>query len=124
MTHNEIQLIGDRVLIQLDHHPTHTTTSSGIVVPQYDVVASEAGRLKSQLSQNTYLYQGTILQISPLAQEALTKENSSLTPGQKVYVTPSAASPHYQFYLDRSSLVLDFTGLISVPHQLIEAYVK
>lgn len=121
---NQIQLIGDRVLIQLDQLPTHSTTQSGLEIPLYDAVVTEGGRVKSQLSQNTFLYQGTILQISPLAEEALTKEASPLSPGQKVYVTPSAVTPHYQFFLDRSSLVLDFNGLIAIPHQLIEAYVK
>lgn len=121
MNHNDIQLIGQRVLIQLDAHPSHTTTSSGLLVPQYDVVTTEGGRLKSQLSENRYLSVGTILQISPDA--AKSTEASTLTTGQKVYVNPSAVSPHYQFFLDRSSLVLDFTGLISVPPQLIEAYV-
>lgn len=123
MKPQDIILTGDRVLIQLDPHPQHTTSDSGLVTPLYNVVTTEGGRLKSELSDKRYLSVGTILQLSPYASAKLNELGTPLSTGTKVYVTPSANNPNYQFFLDRQALVLDFNGLIAIPHQLIEAYV-
>lgn len=117
MSQPNFELLGDRVLIKLDEHPSHTTTESGIVIPQFEATTTDGGKPTSTLSKMKYLYQGTVIQLSPYAQEKL----PSITPSTRVYITPSALSPAYQFFLDRSKLVIDFDGHICIPHTLIEA---
>lgn len=114
-------LIGDRILIKLDEHPDHTTTKEGIIIPQYEVGETASGREMSRLSKNKYLYQGTILAMGPLATSKLQELSSPLSPGDRVFVSQAAVSPMFQFFSDRSKLIIDFDGHICIPHNLIEA---
>lgn len=114
-------LTGNRVLIQLDPHPEHTITESGIVVPQFDLIESDSGKLKTVPSNTRYLAKGTVVLISPFASKKLEEEGTPLNIGDKVYVPDSVVSPNYQFFMDKNSIILEFKGLVAVPHTLIEA---
>lgn len=117
-------LLGNRVLVRLDEQPSHTTTSTGIIIPEFTPTYTEGGRPKDELSTRTHLYQGTIVQISPLASAKLSEEGTPLSPGDRVFVSPLAHNSSYQFYSSRDSLTLLFEGLIAIPHNLIEAKIN
>lgn len=117
MSTQQFELLGDRVLIKLDEHPQHTTTESGIVIPQFEAATTDGGKPTAILSKMKYLYQGTVVALSKYAQEKL----PSITPSTRVFIVPSTLSPAYQFFMDRSKLVIDFDGHICIPHTLIEA---
>ena len=114
-------LIGDRILIKLDEHPNHTMSPEGIIIPQYEVGETPGGKPMSRLSSNRYLYSGTIIALSPYAQKKLEDISASLRTGDRVLLAQAAVSPMFQFFLDRSKLVIDFDGYICIPHNLIEA---
>lgn len=117
-------LIGDKVLIKLDLLPSHTTTESGLEIPLYEAVTTEGGKVKSQLSQTKYLSQGTIVDISPYSSQRASEFGVTLSPNDRVFVNPSAVSPHYQFFTDRSQLVMNFDGYVAVPVTLIDAKIN
>lgn len=116
-----MQLIGNRVLILLDKEPEHTTTSSGLLIPQFTYEETDGGKLKAKASELTYLSKGTVVALSSHAEELLSKENSKLNIGDKVFVAPHAVSPQYQFFVNRDTKILQFDGHICVPTSLIEA---
>ncbi len=114
-------LAGNRILIKLDPHPQHTTTASGLEIPQFRLEETDGGKMKVRTSNTKYLSKGTVLDISPYAKQRLKDEDTPLNIGDKVFVPTSAVSPNYQFFLTRDAIVLDFDGHIAVPHTLIEA---
>lgn len=116
-----MQLIGNRVLILLDKEPEHTTTSSGLLIPQFTYEETDGGKLKAKASELTYLSKGTVVALSSHAEELLSKENSKLNIGDKVFVAPYAVSPQYQFFVNRDTKILQFDGHICIPTSLIEA---
>lgn len=118
------QLTGDRVLIQLDKHPEHTTTKSGIVTPLFENIESDGGRPMAIASNKKYLHSGTVLDASPYALSKLTEYSTPLQIGDKVYVNAGAVSQSYHFAINRDSLVYDFDGIISIPHTLLEAIIS
>ena len=116
-------LTGNKILIQLDPHPEHTITDSGVVVPHYTLVESDGGKMNTKASNIRYLAQGTVTNISPLASKRMEEEGTPLKVGDKVFVPDMAVSPNYQFFISKSSIVLNFDGHIDVPHTLIEAII-
>ncbi len=115
------QLLGDRVLIQLDEIPDHTVTSAGIHVPHFLNIESDGGRPDVKVSNLKHVAKGTIISMSPLASQKLADQQSPLQVGDRVFVVSSAVSPSYQFFPERDKLVQDFTGIICIPFSLIEA---
>ena len=124
MSHNDLTLLGDRVLIRLDEKPTHTTTSSGVILPEFTPTYTDGGRPKDELSTRTHLFKGTVLALSPLASSKLTEEGTPLKEDDKVYISQQAFNSTYQFLLSRDSITLQFEGLIAIPHTLIEAKIN
>jgi len=124
MTLSNITLTGDRVLIALDEHPTHTVTKGNIVVPRFEQGVTEGGKPRSDLDSRKHLSVGTVVAISPLASKRMSEEETPLRPGDRVYISATANNISYQFISDRSRLVVDFDGLIAVPHNYIEAIVN
>jgi len=114
-------LTGNKILIQLDPHPDHTITASGVVVPDYTLVESDGGKMNTRQSNVRYIAQGTVTNISPLASSLLEKEGTPLKIGDRVFVPQMVVSPNYQFFLTKNAIVLDFDGHVAVPHTLIEA---
>jgi hypothetical protein len=108
------------VLIKLDEQPDHTTTPSGVILPQFTPSYTESGRPKDELSSKKHLLQGTIIALSPLASTKLNEENTPLEPNDRVYISPLAHSDSYQFFANRQ-IAAQFEGLIAIPHSLIEA---
>lgn len=117
---SNLELLGDRVIVLLDKAEDHTTTESGLIIPLFENAETDGGRPASKLSMKRYLSTGTILGLSQTAQEKL----PTIKVGDKVYVTPTAATPQYQFLPDRTQLVEDWSGLIVISHVLIEAKIK
>ncbi|OQB03518.1 MAG: hypothetical protein BWY21_02154 [Parcubacteria group bacterium ADurb.Bin216] len=117
----QIELIGDRILIQLDKALDHTTTDSGIIIPLNTVMESDSGRLKTTLSEQRHLPAGTITQISKQASSKLEELGVSLVAGDRVYVNPQTLSSSYHWKTDRTKLITEFQGVVCVPHILIEA---
>lgn len=124
MSPTDITLIGDRILIQLDEHPEHTTLPSGLIVPQYVAGETDGNRPTSLLSDTKYLDTGTVLAVSPYAASRLEDLSTPLSPGDRVLLPLHATTPSYQFFLDRSKILRSFEGLICVPHTLLEAKVN
>ena len=110
-----LTLLGNRVLIQL-HEQREVTSKDGILIPLSDITVTESGRLKTTPSSKTFLSKGTVLLTSP--------QVTSVQQGQQVYVSESAVTPQYQFFLNRNQLVNQFEGIISIPEALIEAIYK
>lgn len=117
---SKLELLGDRVIVLLDKAEDHTVTEGGLIIPLFENAESDGGRPISKLSLKRYLSIGTILAMSPTAQEKL----PTVKVNDRVYVTPSSASPNYQFLPDRTQLVEDWNGMISISHVLIEAKIK
>lgn len=115
------QLLGNRILIKLDEQPDHSSSEQGVIIPKFINTETEGGRPKASLDTRKHLLQGTVLQISPKAAQALADELTPLSPGDRVYVSASTNNSSYQFFLDRSQIVSYFDGHIAIPHALIEA---
>jgi len=105
-----MKLMHDQCLILLDE-VRESSNSSSIIIPLYMAYETEGGRPATKISDVNYLSKGTLMY-----------PYLDLKVGTKVYVSPSAVSPHYQFFLDRDSLVLEFEGMILIPPTLIQAY--
>lgn len=108
---SNITPLQQKVLIQLDQQPSHTTTESGIVIPLFSTYETPGGKLDTELSQRKYLTIGTVLASS----------HPDISTDDRVVVSHHAVSPSYQFILDRSKLVADFDGTVLLPITLIEA---
>jgi co-chaperonin GroES (HSP10) len=113
-------LIGDRILILLDK-ATDTITSSGILIPKLEMVETDGGKLKSRPSDDSYLLQGTIINMSLYSIEKFKDLSISVSHNNRVILSPQAKNTSFQFFPDRSQLVSQFKGIICVPHTLIEA---
>lgn len=109
-----MQILHSNVLVLLHKVEDHTTTDSGIIIPQYRQYEAESGKVKAALSDLKYLSKGTVIQVGPDCYLPI-KE------GDQVYVSPQAVSPAFQFFDPRDSLVLDFQGLVLIPPTLIQA---
>lgn len=116
---SNIELLGERVLLQLDEHPEHTVTPGGVIQPKWINIESDGGKPKVKPSNQKRIASGVVLMISPLA-----KEKIDLNPGDKVYVNQAAVSQSYHFSISRNNLVADFDGIIAIPPQLIEAKIN
>ncbi len=119
-----LSLIGDRVVILLDKATDHTTTESGILIPLSELSETDGGRLTTRTSSQQYLMSGTVVGMSKFSSLKFEEQHTSITNGDRVYLSKSAVSPAYQFFPERSNLVIDFTGYICVPHTLIEAKIN
>lgn len=108
-------LLGDFYLILLDQY----VPTSGLINLKYNKYTSDSGREAAELDSNAYLPKGTIVQIGAQAANPY-----NLKVGDKVYIAPSALTPHYQFFPERNSAVIDFTGLIKVSLPHIEAIIN
>jgi co-chaperonin GroES (HSP10) len=117
---SKLELLGDRVIVLLDKAEDHTTTDGGVIIPLFENAETDGGRPTSKLSMKRYLSVGTVLAISATAQEKI----PTISVGDRVYVTPSSASSNYQFLPDRTQLVEDWSGMISISHVLVEAKIK
>lgn len=125
-TISNIELLGDRILVLLDNAQDHTTTSSGLIVPLNDIVETDGGRLKTETSKRKHLTSGTVVLIAEQAASKLQDTKSNIKVGDKVYVTEMVGKnvSSYQFFVDRSKLVQDFSGLVCIPHIMIEAKIN
>lgn len=117
-------ILNDKVLIKLDLLEDHSKSESGLSIPLYEAYQTEGGRPSAKLSDKTYLAQGEVILCSPSAAKKLEEQGTPISIGQKVFVTMSSVSPAYQFFMDRSNLVLEFDGHILIPYTFIEAYVN
>lgn len=117
---NNIQLLGEKVLIQLEAASDHTTTDTGLIIPLFENDLSDGGRPITKLSSKKYLSKGTVINISPKAKISYPE----LEVGDTVYVPTQVASPQYQFFLTRDKLVLDWEGVIVVNPIQIEAKIN
>ncbi len=119
---NELELIGDRILVQLDEQPTHEVTEAGIVNPLTELYETDGGRAGSKVSSRKYIAKGTILKISSFAKRKLEELGTTLEEGDTILVDHRCASEQYSFFPKRG-LVKTFEGLVSIPHVYIEAKV-
>ena len=113
-------LQGNRVIIQLDKETALSSTALGIEIPSSRFTETDGGKLKVEPTPLTFLPKGTVLYVSDQAQEFLSPK---LSPGDKVFISTSAASPQYHFPLNRDVKPPFFDGVISVPSNLIEAII-
>lgn len=121
---SHLTLLGDRVVILLDKANDHTVTESGILVPLAELTETDGGRLTTRTSSQQYLMMGTVIALSEFSSSKFKEQSSPIAVGDRVYLSKAAVSPTYQFYPERNSLVIDFTGYICVPHTLIEAKIN
>lgn len=116
----KLQLFGDRIVVQLDKAPQYSTNEFGVVEALMENHETDGGRIASKPSSRSYLNRGTVIQISPLALTKLSEIDASLSPGDQVFVTHNATSEQYNFSYSREGLVKNFSGLVCIPHVLIE----
>lgn len=121
---SSLTLIGDKVLIKLDSQLEDAVTEDGIYIPYTEMTESDGGRPVSKASEAFALTKGTVVSITPYANQKLSEYQISLQPNDKVYVNKAAM--HYKFSINRSTLIdIDtFDGYVAVPHNLIEAKIK
>lgn len=119
-----LTLTGDRVVVLLDKATDHTVTESGILVPLSELAETDGGRLTTRTSSQQYLMSGMVVGMSKFSSLKFEEQHTPVTTGDRVYLSKSAVSPAYQFFPERSNLVIDFTGYICVPHTLIEAKIN
>jgi co-chaperonin GroES (HSP10) len=116
-----MQLTHDKVLIKLKEHPDHTLTESNIYVPKFVNIESDGGRPLAVPSNEKYVAEGTVIQMSPLAAKKMEESYTPLKVGDRVFVSPSAVSQSFHFRTERDAIVYDFDGMILIPYILIEA---
>lgn len=114
-------LTHDKVLIQLDKHSDHTTTPSGLFNPKFLNIETDGGRPDIKLSNESYVAQGTVIDMSPYAAQRMKESLTPISIGDKVFVTKSAVSMNHHFDKDRNTILQEFDGLILIPFVLIEA---
>ena len=117
---NNIELFGDRIVVQLDCATTHTISEGGLEIPLYEEKLTDGARLAPVVSPKKYLSQGTVLAISNDAKNKI----PDLNVGDQVFITAHGASATYQFFTDRSNLVITWDGKVCIPHSLIEARIS
>jgi co-chaperonin GroES (HSP10) len=120
----QIELLGNRVVIKLDEVTGHKVTESGLHVPKFGNELTEGGKPIPRTSSDKHLSVGTVVLISPGAKIKFEEEGSTLEPGDRVYVALSSVSPRFQFFLDRDTLLPDFDGHICVAHSQVEAKIN
>ena len=108
------RILGDTYLVQLDEF----LPDEGLINLKYNKYTSDSGREAAELDTNAYLPKGTILQIGSQASNP-----DNLVIGDRIYINPSALTPHYQFFPSRDSAVISFTGMIKIPMPHIEALI-
>lgn len=123
---SKLSLIGDRVIVLLDEAQDHTKTDSGLYIPLNTVVEKDSGRLGTELSKRKRLSAGVVLNISQFSKQKLEDQQADLKVGDRVYVSEMVLKniPSYEFFPKRDQLVLDFVGLVCIPHTLIEAKIN
>lgn len=117
---DKLELFGDRIIIQLDKVPAVTIDEYGLRQALTENYETDGGKIASKLSPRSFVNKGTVIQISPLALSKLSELGHTLSPSDQVFLTHNAVSEQYNFSYTREGLVKDFTGLVAVPHILIE----
>lgn len=120
----DLEIIGDRIVIQLDEAKGHTVTAAGVVIPLNDVIEKDSGKLGTATSDKKHLAKGTVLGIGEAAYNKLKDNYTTLNIGDRVFVNPRSHNKDFYFFLNRDVLVQDFEGVICIPHTLIEAKIK
>lgn len=120
----QIEVVGDRIIVQLDEAKGHTVTAAGVVIPLNDIVEKDSGKLGTATSDKKHLAKGTVLGIGELAYNKLKEAFVTLSIGDRVFVNPRSHNKDFYFFLNRDVLVQDFEGVICIPHTLIEAKIK
>lgn len=115
-------LTDDRILVKLDKYEEDRT--SLIEVPLYEKGETDGGRPTARISDKQYLAVGTVVKLSPMANEKMNEEGTPLKEGDRVFVNINAVNPAYQFFPIRNKLVISFEGYISITHRLIEAILE
>lgn len=114
-------LIGDRILVQLDKVQDESSDSI-LIKPLIENGESDGGRPTAHVSNKEYVPKGTILSISHYSREKLESIKASLKVGDKVLISPRAATPEYYFFENRNSYSpQEFKGIVAIPHVFIEA---
>lgn len=116
----ELQLIGDRILVQLDEQVDHEVTEAGLINPLTELEQTDGGRYNSKISSRRFVAAGIIKKISDFSAKKLEELGVEIKEGDRVYVDHRAASEQYAFFIKRG-LVKTFSGLVSIPHVYIEA---
>lgn len=103
----QFEILDDRVLVQMH---LSTPIEGELYLPKFDTYATEDGRTKTRLSDDTYLSVGQVLQVG-------LKYVGPLKPNDEVYISyPSL----HKYYFNPDSLP-SYTGLVLVPQSLIDA---
>ena len=123
-TISNLNLIGDRILIQLKEIQDHTKTEAGLWIPANVLAATDGGKVTTRPSGQKYYAEGTILNAGSLALTKLAEQGATITSGTTVLIAKHTLNnDSFHFYMDRSKQVQDFKGLILIPHTLIEAII-
>jgi co-chaperonin GroES (HSP10) len=126
-TISNLNLIGDRILIQLKEIQNHTRTEAGLYIPANVLAETDGGKVTTRPSGQKYYAEGTILNISQQATEKLIEDNKIIPRnfiGDTVLIAKHTLNnDSFHFYVDRSKQVQDFKGVILIPHTLIEAII-
>lgn len=115
-----LSITRDKLLVLLDEAPTHTTTESGIMIPQFQATDNPT---KPQVSTRKHLFKGTVIKLSPVAKKRFEEWLTPLKEGDKVYISPSAYQEHTQFFLERDGIALPFQGILILSPEQIEAII-
>jgi len=107
-----LKLLGAKVMIQLEPLPDPKET--GLAIRRFENAETDGGRPRAKVSSVRFLPYGKIVNLTDK-----TKEETGLSIGDTVLLSQGAIN--HEFYEDRTTLVPQFTGLVLVPYQLIEA---
>lgn len=120
---DNLEIIGDRIIVQLDEQKDHEVTEFGIVNPLMDNEETDGGRYRAKISSRHYVASGVVKAISPFSLKKLEEVGATLSIGDRVLVDHRTVSDQYAFFPTRG-LVKSFSGLVSIPHVYIEAKLK
>lgn len=117
-----LTLVGDRILIQLNEIEDYTVTKAGLYIPHNELEETEGGKIRTRPSGDKHYSVGKVLKLSDYSKNKLEELNVTVNEGDTVFVAKTALnSENFHFHLDRKQKVQTFTGLIAIPHTLIEA---
>lgn len=114
----------DSVLVKLDLIESNKT-KGGIVMSAYEKNTSEGGKPIVSLADKRYQTKGEIVKLSNTAEKTALKDMGiKLEVGDSVLLGNSTVNRNNAYYLDRSTEVLEDSGLVLIQIHSIQSIIK
>lgn len=121
---SKIELVGDRIVVELKELQDHTVTEGGVIVTKAEVTETDGGRLTTNTSADKRTTEGKIVAISAYSSKKVLDYDTTLSIGDTVLLSRQVLQDSFRFTPDRNALVFGNSNYVCVPHTLIEAKLK